>query len=102
MLAALSDGATFDSLTSGVASMDPPENPLVLVPEGSLKALFAQLRFDNADMFYGDLSYWWIPPGPDGLKPRAVVRRGLPSPSEYGAMLSVDQGEPVRAAAGGE
>lgn len=102
MLAALSDGATFDSLTSGVAAMDPPENPLVLVPEGSLKALFAQLRFDNADMFYGDLSYWWIPPGPDGLKPRAVVRRGLPSPSEYGAMLSVDQGEPVRAAAGGE
>lgn len=101
MLAALSDDATFEGLTRGIGSMDSPEAPLPLVPEGNLKALFAQIRFDNADVFYGDLSYWWVPPGPDGLQPRAMMRRGLPSPLEYAAMLSVDQGDATQDAAGG-
>lgn len=101
MLAALADDATFEGLIAGVGGMDPPEAPMALMPEGNLKALFAQIRFDNADVFYGDFSYWWIPPGPDGLKPRAIVRRGLPSPRDYGAMLAVELGEPARSAAGG-
>lgn len=101
MLAALSDDATFEGLVAGVGGMDPPEAPMALLPEGNLKALFAQIRFDNADTFYGDFSYWWIPPGPEGLKPRAIMRRGLPSPRDYANMLSVDQGAPTRSAAGG-
>lgn len=101
MLAALSDDATFEGLQGGLGAMDPPETPLALLPEGNLKALFAQIRFDNADVFYGDLSYWWIPPGPDGLKPLAMMRRGLPSPSDYSSMLSVDQGGAAKQAAGG-
>jgi type VI secretion system protein ImpM len=101
MLAALADDATFEGLIEAVGTMDPPEVPMALMPEGNLKALFAQIRFDNADVFYGDFSYWWIPPGPDGLKPRAIVRRGLPSPRDYGAMLAVELGDQARSAAGG-
>ena len=101
MLASLSDDATFENLMAGVGGMDPPEAPLALLPEGSLKALFAQIRFDNASIFYGDFSYWWIPAGPNGLPPCAIMRRGMPSPSDYSAMLAVDQGDLARSAAGG-
>ena len=102
MLATLSEDttATYDTLIKSLSFMDPPENPLALVPEGNLRALFTQLRFDNAEMFYGDLTYWWIPPGPDGLQPRAMMRRGFPSPVEYGSMLSIDQGQPAPEAEG--
>ena len=102
MLATLSDGGDYDTLVAALTAMEPPENPLALVPEGNLKALFAELRFRNVDMFYGDLTYWWIPPGPEGLQPRVMMRRGFPSPLEYSSMLSADHGREPVAAEGGQ
>lgn len=101
MLATLSEEGSYDALVAGVSAMEAPENPLRLVPENNLRALFTQLRFQNVDMFYGDLTYWWIPPGPEGLQPRALLRRGFPSPVEYASMLTVDHsGEPGTSAGG--
>ena len=90
MLETLTDEGNYEALVAGAASVNPPEAPLALVPEGNLRALFAHLRHENADMLYGDLSYWWVPPGPGGLAPRAMLRRGLPSPVEYASMITID------------
>lgn len=93
MLAALSEGGTYEALLAGVAELPPPR-PAQVLPDGGagLRALFAGLRVARMDEFYDRYSYWWVP-SPDGgaTPPRTLVSRGLPAPAEYAMMIAPDR-----------
>lgn len=100
MLATLSDEGSYDTLKADLARVDPPENPMVLSQDTTLRAVFGRLRHQNMDMLYSDLSYWWVPPDAGTSGPRALVRRGLPAPHEYATMLAGEYNPDAVAMAG--
>lgn len=103
MLGALADGGTYEAVLSGLGEVPLPNAEIVLPADGSgVKGMFATMRHAQTREFYGNLSYWWVP-SPDGgaTPPRAMMRRGLPSPVEYASMIALDGGNEYSPTLGG-
>lgn len=95
MLAALAEGGTYEALLAGLGALPPPASAHDVrraagdsgVAE-DVSGAFAALGRNMAAGAEDDLSYWWVPPF-DGASPvRALVRRGLPSPTEYAVLIA--------------
>jgi type VI secretion system protein ImpM len=102
MLAALAEGGIYEDLLAGLAALPPPV-PACAGDPGDASAVprtFAVLRADMPGEPLERLSCWWVPSPDTGNAPRALVRRGLPEPSEYAALIAQDP-RPVLAPAGG-
>ncbi len=99
MLDALSEGGTYEDLLAGLAALPAPATTAPaadeVVPVGTgvdVPGLFAALRDGMINEFYDRFSCWWVPSPDDGATPpRALIRRGLPSPEEFAAMIEPDR-----------
>ena len=91
MLAVLAEGGTYEALLAGLAALPLPRSTSVAPKEpASVRNAFAALRQAETGAFYDRCTCWWVP-SPDGARPpRVLVRRGLPTPVEYAAMLAPD------------
>lgn len=89
LLGALADDGSFESLTGNAAALPPPQFGLPIPDTGEgLPAMFATLRHAQMRDVYGTLSFWWAMPSETvGPIPRAMVRQGMPRPSEYVTMI---------------
>ena len=66
-----------------------------------LSEAFAALRAGTPGELPEGLSCWWVP-SPDGENaPRALVRRGLPPPSEYASLIAPEPRPVLAPATGG-
>jgi len=94
MLDQLADDGTYEGLLAGVKQLPEPDSGITQPAGEDLSGMFARLRQCDVDAFYGDLSCWWVPRSPDGAyAPRALMRRGLPSPVEYATMIAIDRND---------
>ena len=67
----------------------------------SVPALFRSLRAGSLPDFYRGMSCWWVPSHDGGAtRPRAMLRRGLPDPSDYTTMMVGERQDGVAAAVG--
>jgi type VI secretion system protein ImpM len=95
LLATLEQGATFETVTAGLARIARPCDDMI-APEGAMAAqvgeralpeVFASLRLaDHADVYAG-ATFWWTAGG-DGFQPLAMSARHMPDPSRFAEMLT--------------
>lgn len=102
LLGALAEDVGYEGVKAALALL-PPVRCNLGVDEGgqSVPALFRALRAAAEPDFYRGTSCWWVP-SPDGgaTPPRAMLRRGLPDPSDYATMLSGQEHDRVAATVG--
>jgi type VI secretion system protein ImpM len=105
LLSALSEGATFDTLSSSFESFRGPSVPPIAglesesllrtrdgtvvanVPPARFGAVLADLRRLDHARLYGTATIWWTLGG-DGFEPQVMVGRGMPDPYLYTGMLT--------------
>lgn len=108
MLGALSEEGTYEGLLAGLGTL-----PALVPGPGPGEARhaeitdvpgrFAALRGGMTGEFYDRFSCWWVPsPEGDETPPRALIRRGLPSPDEFAAMIDTDRQAALTPAMGEE
>lgn len=88
LLGALGDGVRYESVQAAMALL-PPVNQGAAAAGRSVAELFRALRSESLPEFYNARSCWWVPSHDDGDTPaRAMMRRGLPAPTDYATMLT--------------
>lgn len=101
MLAALADGGSYEALLAALDALPEPDSTLALPPDGAgIQGMFATLRHAQWPEFYSRFSCWWAPVSDAATAPRAILRRGLPSPIEYAMMIRMDHGAQIPASGG--
>jgi type VI secretion system protein ImpM len=103
LLAALSEGGSYELLLAACDRMPPPRfEPAPGEKRSEVRDVFAELRQGCASDAYDQLTCWWVP-SPEGTTtpPRAMIRRGMPLPVEYAAMVTLDRQQGLSPALGG-
>jgi type VI secretion system protein ImpM len=88
MLGALAEGGSYEGLLAGLDALPPPDPAGSRADRSGFSETFAALRAGMPGELTEGLSYWWVPSRDAESAPRAQVRRGLPPPSEYAALIA--------------
>lgn len=92
LLAALAEGGSYEALLAGLDALPPPkECPASAGDCAGVCGTFATLRERALGGFYVGVSCWWLQSSDGASPPHALLRRGLPAPAEYVAMVAPDR-----------
>jgi type VI secretion system protein ImpM len=100
LLGALAEGASYEALLAGLDALPAQRGGPVRTDDAGVSAAFSALREAALGNFYERATCWWVP-APEGVgKPRALLRRGLPSPAEFASMMVPEAGPGLALALG--
>jgi type VI secretion system protein ImpM len=92
MLGALAEGAAYEDLLAGLGALTPPApvRPRACGADSASEVpdAFAALVAGMAGEPLDRCSCWWLSSWNREGAPRALIRRGLPSPEEYAALIA--------------
>jgi len=102
LLGALADEARYEDVLAALRALPAPKAPAPEAEPGdSVAAMFREFARARAAETHAGLSCWWVPSHDDGATPpRALMRRGLPAPEDYTAMIATVPGDRALLAVG--